>query len=131
MATFWGDHPHHAPSLEAFALATKSTGACAAHSLAEVYAVLTRLPVRPAVSPADAHVFIEEIQKRLTIVTLDESATLDTLQQSAETHLIGGQLYDALILKAAERVKAKSILTWNIGHFRRIAPALANRIRTP
>jgi len=53
------------------------------------------------------------------------------MNQSASMNLMGGQLYDALILKAAERVKAKSILTWNIGQFRRIAPSLANKIRTP
>lgn len=131
VATFWGDHPHHDVSLQAFASATKETGACAAHSLAEVYAVLTRLPVRPLVTPADAMIFIEEIQKHLRIVSLDERAYLQTLEDSVKIGLVGGQLYDALILKAAERVKAKSILTWNIGQFRRIAPHLANRIRTP
>lgn len=131
MATFFGDHPHHETSLDAFTSATKSTCACAAHSLAEVYAVLTRLPIRPLVTPAEALLFIEEIRKRLTVVMLDEGAYVETLQQSANMNLTGGQLYDALILKAADRTKAKSILTWNIGHFRRIAPALANRIRTP
>ena len=83
------------------------------------------------ITPADALVFIEEIQNRLTIVPLDGNAYLETMNQSASMNLMGGQLYDALILKAAERVKAKSILTWNIGQFRRIAPSLANRIRTP
>lgn len=131
VATFLGDHPHHGASLTAFASATKSTSACAAHSLAEVYAVLTRLPIRPMITPADALVFIEEIQNRLSIVPLDGDAYLETMNQSASMNLMGGQLYDALILKAAERVKAKSILTWNIGQFRRIAPSLANKIRTP
>lgn len=131
VATFWGDHPQHEASLRAFASATKSTSACAAHSLAEIYAVLTRLPVRPAMTPADTLLFIEEIQARLSVVTLDEGAYVETLKQCADRHVTGGQLYDALILKAAERTKAKTILTWNIGQFRRIAPALANRIRTP
>lgn len=131
VATFWGDHPHHDASLRAFASATKSTNACAAHSLAEIYAVLTRLPVRPSITPADVLLFIEEIQSRLSVVTLDETAYVETLRHSADRHVTGGQLYDALILKAAERAKAKTILTWNIGQFRRMAPALANRIRTP
>lgn len=131
VATFWGDHAHHEASLRAFVSATKSTSACAAHSLAEIYAVLTRLPVRPAMTPADTLLFIEEIQARLSVVPLDEGAYFETLQQCADRHVTGGQLYDALILKAAERTKAKTILTWNISQFRRIAPALANRIRTP
>ncbi|MBL0058165.1 MAG: PIN domain-containing protein [Elusimicrobia bacterium] len=131
VATFWGDHPHHEASLKAFVSVSKSTGACAAHSLAEVYAVLTRLPVRPVVTPADAFLFIEEIKKRLTVIVLDERAYTDTLHRAVGTHWTGGMIYDALILKAAEQTKAKSILTWNIGQFRRIAPSLANRIRTP
>jgi len=131
VATFWGDHPDHEKSLKSFALASKSTGACGAHSLAEVYAVLTRLPIRPAISATDALVFIKEIENRLTVVTLDEKAYLDTIKHAVGINLIGGQIYDALLLKAAEQVKAKSILTWNTGHFRHIAPSLANRIKTP
>jgi predicted nucleic acid-binding protein len=131
VATFWGDHPHHEASLKSFASATKSTGACAAHSLAEVYAVLTRLPVRPVVAPADALLFIEEIQKRLTVVLFDERDYAETIKQTVDLSLAGGQIYDALILRAAEQIKAKTILTWNIGQFRRIAPPLVNRIRTP
>jgi predicted nucleic acid-binding protein len=131
VATFWGDHPHHEASLHAFASTTKSTGACAAHSLAEAYAVLTRLPVRPVVAPADALLFIEEIQKRLTVVLLNERDYAETIKQTVDLSLAGGQIYDALILRAAEKIKAKTILTWNISQFRRIAPRLANRIRTP
>jgi predicted nucleic acid-binding protein len=131
VATFWGDHPHHEASLKAFVSVSKSTGACAAHSLAEVYAVLTRLPVRPVVTPADAFLFIKEIEKRLTVVVLDERMYIDTIQQAVGHRLTGGLIYDALILRAAEQSNAKSILTWNIGQFRRIAPSLSNRIRTP
>lgn len=41
---FYGDHIHHQPSLALFIQFDKSTGCCGAHSLAEVYATLPRMP---------------------------------------------------------------------------------------
>ena len=41
---FYGDHVHHKASLELFIQFDKSTGCCGAHSLAEVYSTLTRMP---------------------------------------------------------------------------------------
>lgn len=43
---FYGDHVHHQASLERFIQFDRSTGCCGAHSLAEVYATLTRMPGR-------------------------------------------------------------------------------------
>jgi len=41
--TFLEDHEHHESSLRAFLKADRRSACCAAHSLAEVYATLTRL----------------------------------------------------------------------------------------
>ena len=41
---FYGDHIHHQASLALFIQFDKSTGCCGAHSLAEVYSTLTRMP---------------------------------------------------------------------------------------
>ena len=41
---FYGDHVHHQVSLALFIEFDKSTGCCGAHSLAEVYSTLTRMP---------------------------------------------------------------------------------------
>ena len=41
---FYGDHVHHQASLALFIQFDKSTGCCGAHSLAEVYSTLTRMP---------------------------------------------------------------------------------------
>jgi predicted nucleic acid-binding protein len=38
--------------------------------------------------------------------------------------------YDALLLKCAAKVKAKTIYTWNLKHFLAIDPRQASRIRT-
>jgi hypothetical protein len=45
--------------------------------------------------------------------------------------LLGGIIYDALLLASARKVSADRIYTWNLGHFRMIAPDLAARIVEP
>jgi len=43
-----------------------------------------------------------------------------------------GQVYDALVLRCAERAEVETVYTWNLGHFRAIAWAeMVGRIRTP
>src|SRR5260370_7926819 len=70
VAAFWGGQVHHLPSLKRFAAAEKRHSACGMHSLAEVYAVMTALPVRPMIPPEQALLFVEEWRNRLTIVSL-------------------------------------------------------------
>jgi hypothetical protein len=41
------------------------------------------------------------------------------------------KVYDALLLRRAEKCGAERIYTWNLSHPRRIAPDLADRGRTP
>src|SRR5277367_6905040 len=47
---FYGDHVHHQASLALFIQFDKSTGCCGAHSLAEVYSTLTRMPGKHRIS---------------------------------------------------------------------------------
>jgi predicted nucleic acid-binding protein len=131
VAAFWGDHPQHAASLSVFAGATKAEAACAAHSLAEVYAVMTRLPVKPAILPDQALLFVQEMRDRLTLIPLEEADYSAALQQAAERGIAGGRIYDALLLQCAAKAGAEIIYTWNVGDFQRLAPDLAGRIRTP
>ena len=131
VAAFWEDHPRHAVSLDLFHGLQKKESACAAHSLAEVYAVLTRLPVKITPEPEQVLLSLEQTREHLSIITLDESEYWDTLKNLAENRLPGGRIYDALILRCAEKSKAKTIYTWNLTHFQTLAPHLAGRIQTP
>jgi predicted nucleic acid-binding protein len=45
--------------------------------------------------------------------------------------LTGGIIYDCLLLACARKAQAERICTWNVRHFRSIAPDLAERIVTP
>jgi len=131
VAAFVGDHPHHEASAKVFAKAGKSYSLCAAHSLAEVYATLTRLPLKPPIAPEHAMLFLQEVRQRFTCVTLNETDYYATLKRLAEQHIIGGQIYDALLMECAIKAKAAVIYTWNVKHFQQINPILVDKIKTP
>jgi predicted nucleic acid-binding protein len=131
VAAFVGDHPQHRPSLEVFAAARPSEAACGAHSLAEVYAVVTRMSLRPMISGDQALLFIEEITSRLTVITLNGNGYRAALSDAADRGISGVKVYDALLLRCADLSGAETIYTWNVRHFRVIAPHLAEKIRTP
>ena len=124
-------HPRHPPSLSVLARATRATSSCAAHSLAEIYSVLTRLPVRPLIPPEQVMLFLNDVRDRLTILVLDESAYEETLETAASRGVTGGRIYDALLLRCAADAEVDTIYTWNVRHFQSLAPELADRIRTP
>jgi predicted nucleic acid-binding protein len=128
---FLEDHEHHEPSLAAFAPAKKNQACCAAHSLAEVYSALTRLPGRHRLSGEQVLLFLEAIEERLTVVALDSREYYSTIKQAAATGIVGGTLYDALLARCALKAGAETIYTWNLEHFQRLGPEVARRTKTP
>src|SRR6266851_5341895 len=112
VAAFRRDHVHHVPSLKRFAAAEKRHSACGLHSLAEVFSVMTTLPVKPMIPPEQALLFVEEIRNRLTLVSL-----------SAEEYFAA--------IQSAASCKALAVYTWNLKHYQSLAPDLAPRIQTP
>jgi predicted nucleic acid-binding protein len=123
--------PRHGSSRSLLAAATPATHACGAHTLAEVYAVLSRLPGGKKVRPEFAGLLVEQIAARMTLVPLDAAEYAATLRETARMGLAGGIVFDALLLACARKVSAKRIYTWNEKHFRLVAPDLAERIVTP
>lgn len=131
IATFYGDHENHEPSMRAFLQLKKPQAGCAAHSLAEVYAVLTGMPGKQRVSGDQCMLFIENIRERLTIVGLDHEDYLKALEWSASKGIAGGGIYDALLAFCALKVSAKSLLTWNLKDFQRLGPELSKLVKQP
>ncbi len=117
VAAFYGAHVHHEASLAAIATATKKTASCAAHTLAEVYSVMTRLPVRPRISPEQGLLFVESIRERFSVVALSEKEYFEVIVAAAERGIGGGKIYDALILRCAEKAKAETIFHLECGRF--------------
>lgn len=131
VAAFWSDHSAHAASIQRCDSLSKSEGFCAAHSLAEVYSAMTRLPVKPIIPPDQALLFVQKIVERFTVVALDSDEYFETIQDLAARGLGRSLVYDALIVRSARKAAVEHIFTWDVDDFRRIAPDLAERIRTP
>ncbi|MGD0124409.1 MAG: PIN domain-containing protein [Terriglobia bacterium] len=129
--TFLEDHEHHEASLSAFLKADRPSSCCAAHSLAEVYATLTRLPGRHRLSGDQALLFLENIRERLTLVTLDAEEYSTAVQEAAAAGIVGGAVYDALLAQCAVKAHAETIYTWNVKHFQRVNSEIARRVKTP
>lgn len=118
IGAFWRGHPHHQASLKRLSDANRRKSACAMH-------------VKGVIPPDQALLFVQEVRDRLTIVALTDEEHYSTIEQAAALQFISGRIYDALLLRCAAKVKAETIYTWNLKHFRAISPALARRIQTP
>jgi predicted nucleic acid-binding protein len=124
-------HPRHEASLALFLRADKKHAFCAAHSLAEVYSTLTRLPGESRASAAEAILFLENMAERLTFIALDVAEYWTAIANCAALGVIGGTVYDALLAHCALKAKADIIYTWDLGHFHRLGSDVAKRVRTP
>ncbi len=124
VAAFLQSHPHHEqarPILERVK-AGKDTGFVAAHSLAETYAVLTRLPEGARVAPTVAwQLLSENVIKGFSVVALSAREYSDTLEKASTDGVEGGKAYDALLLAAAIKCEAEKIYTINVRHFQSMA----------
>jgi predicted nucleic acid-binding protein len=129
--TFLGDHEHHKASLNAFVRFEKREACCAAHSLAEVYATLTRLPGAFRVGCEQAMLFLGEIRQRLTLIPLDGVEYYEAIERASTLGIMGGTVYDALVAQCALKIKATTLYTWNVRHFQQFGPEIAHRIKTP
>jgi predicted nucleic acid-binding protein len=128
---FYGDHVHHQASLALFIQFDKSTGCCGAHSLAEVYSTLTRMPGKHRISGEQAMLFIGSVRERLAIIALSDNEYADALEASASLGVVGGNIYDALLAHCAIKAKADTIYTWNSRHYTQCGPQVTRRLRTP
>jgi predicted nucleic acid-binding protein len=131
VASFWRAHREHEASLKRVAAANKRKSSCALHTLAEVYATMTALPVKDVIPPDQALLFVQEVRDRFTVVALNEDEYFETIQQAAEGGFASGRIYDALLLRCAAKVKAEVIYTWNLKHFKAIDPKQSHKIQTP
>jgi len=127
-------HPHYNRAYPILEQAVKRSGDffCAAHSLAEMYNITTKLRVQPCVQPVAALKTIRDtILAHFQVVTLNINDYHKVLAKCAEDGLVGGVIYDALILQCAETVNPDRIYTFNLRDFQRVSPGLASKIMAP
>lgn len=128
---FYGDHVHHEASLKLFIRLNRESGCCGAHSLAEVYASLTRMPGKYRISGEQAMLFVGGVRERLSTIALSGDEYFSSLQGSAALGVVGGAIYDALLARCALKSKAETIYTWNTRHYMLLGKEVAGRLRTP
>ena len=104
----------------------------ASHTLAELYAVLSTLPLKPRISSSVAWRLIKDnIESTSKVISLTPAEYSSTIKSMSEMGLIGGTIYDALIAKVAQKAKVERLLTLNINHFRRVWQDEENKIIAP
>ena len=116
-------HPKHNPALSWLKRAKDKEFRflVSAHSLLEIYSVLTTAPFKPNISPATAKKLIEtNITKYATIQSLPPNEYSRLLEFITSLELKGGIVYDALIFECAKKSKADKIITSNAADFLRL-----------
>ena len=83
IAGFVASHPHHQAALPWLQKAkTKEIeGIIATHTLAETYAVLTRLPIRPLIPPLLAQRLIQENLNNFKVISLSDHDSQKVIEQ--------------------------------------------------
>jgi len=100
------------------------------HTLAELYAVLTALPISPRIAPATAWRLINDTVLSLAeVITLSAGEYRATIKNLAEIGITGGAVYDALIVRAASKGAAEKLVTLDVDDFKRVAPDMAQVIQ--
>lgn len=99
-------------------------GVCS-HTLAELYATLTSMPLRPRITPAIAVKLLHEnIEKEAQVVSLTGRDYLAAIKNISKLNLAGAIIYDAIIAQAAEKFGADHLLTHNEKDFSRFFPQI-------
>jgi predicted nucleic acid-binding protein len=134
VASLVARHPHHprAMSVVSRALRGQDKAHVAAHGLAETYAVLTTLPVTPRIGPDAAHRLVHEnVAVLCEVIALESKEYAEVIAAQAELGISGGAVYDALHAACARKAGVRRLFTFNVSHFRRVAPDLEERIVAP
>ena len=121
VGAFYGDHPKHSACLRLLEDASKKTHFCAAHAVAELYAVMTRLPVRPRITSEQGLLFVENVRDYFSLVTLSAAEQFEAAAEAARRGLGGAKVYDLLTLKCAAKAGAERVYALNLAEFTRLA----------
>lgn len=116
-------HEHHEATIAELErrLARGEELVLASHTVAEAYAVLTRLPPPHRVAPAQAVEVLEAGWGSLRAVHLSAAETWAVIRAAPSRGVAGGRTSDALIAACARKAKVATLLTWNAGHFESLA----------
>ena len=98
VAALLKQHPHHAIAFPHLKAAQKGTimAHLTTHALAELFATLTALPLKPRLSPTDVQRLLDSsILPHFTIIALSGKTYKQAITLTAAQHLASGAIYDA------------------------------------
>lgn len=133
VSAFLVSHPKHqscTPWLHQVKIA-QVQGTIVSHTLAETYSILTRLPVKPRISPRLAQQLIKENLQDFEIISLVAEDYYSVINKMVSLNLTGRAIYDALIAQIAIKAKASQLLTLNPYHFTRLGDEIARFVFVP
>jgi predicted nucleic acid-binding protein len=134
VAGYVQSHSQHLRAFEVVrdAYAGRLSGVVLAHGLAEIYSVMTRAPFEPRVLPGEAwQMLTGNVLERFEIVHLTTPEYADAIRTCADAGWTGGRIHDVLHLKAARKTGCERIYTFDVRHYRQLAPDLADVIVAP
>ncbi len=118
-------HPRHAVAFTRLEEVRNGTlkGHLTTHALAELFATLTALPLKPRLLPTDVQRIVEHtVLPHFTLISLGPQDYSDALSLTVTQNLVSGAIYDALHLVGARAAGCESLYTLNLRHFRSLAP---------
>lgn len=129
------EHPHNGPALAVLEerIRQNHRGFISAHSLTEFYSVLTRAPFKPSIYPGEVVQIMDAmVLPHLELVTLDRDDYEAVIRNCAAHGWTGGRVHDAVHLRCAENANCDRVYTFNVKHFRGLAPSeLEDKITAP
>ncbi|MBE9037748.1 PIN domain-containing protein [aff. Roholtiella sp. LEGE 12411] len=133
VAAMVAKHPRHSESLPWLqrVQTDEIKGFISTHTLAELYAILTRLPPNPQINPALAQRLLGENLKKAHKVVLTAEDYQATIARMVSLNLPGGGIYDALIAQAAIKANVDVLLTLNANDFTRLGEDVARLVQVP
>lgn len=134
VAAMLPEHAHHTPAVAwlSFAKAEACGYFVAAHSTAECFSVLTRLPRKPKIAPAEARELLEaNVFSCAELLTLPASDYVRIIRGLDWKGLAGAIVHDAVIAQAAENADVERLVTLNPKHFLKVWNGDPSRIVSP
>ncbi|MGK7884574.1 MAG: PIN domain-containing protein [Crocosphaera sp.] len=133
VAGLWTNHPKHSPCLSRLKQAKSRNiqGIICTHTLAELYSVLTRLPIKFPISPKLAQQLISENLAEFEVISLSAEDYQTIISKMVNLNITGGGIYDALITQVVFKTEVDKLLTLNPNHFIRLGEEIAKLVEVP
>jgi predicted nucleic acid-binding protein len=125
VAALLQQHPHHAVAFSRLKQVHDGEveGHLTTHGLAELFATLTALPLKPRLLPGDVQrIIAKSILKHFNLIPLGAGDYHDALELTIARNLASGAIYDALHVIGARTAGCGTLYTLNLRHFQALAP---------